>query len=79
MKYLQKLLNKKKSVIIDEALTIPSKSVLIIFVKIENEDFLPTIFLDLVELESQGAEQIYNTRLDSLSSAGLSNEYLKQI
>ena len=70
--------NKKICIIIDEASTISSKSVLIIFVKIENEDFSPTIFLDLVELESQGAEQIYNTMLDSLNSAGFSNEYLKQ-
>ena len=31
-----------------------------------------------MELESQGAEQIYNTMLDSLNSAGFSNEYLKQ-
>ena len=56
--------NKKICIIIDEASTISRKSVLIIFVKIENEDFSPTIFLDLVELESQGAEQIYNTMLD---------------
>ena len=35
-------------------------------------------FLDLVELESQGAEQIYNTMLNSLNSAEFSNEYLKQ-
>ena len=46
--------NRKIYIIIDEASIISSKSVLIIFVKIENEDFLPTIFLDLVELESQG-------------------------
>ena len=44
--------NKKVCIIIDEALTISSKSVLIIFVKIKNKDFSPTIFLDLVELES---------------------------
>ena len=31
-----------------------------------------------MELESQGAKQIYNTMLDSLNSAGFSNEYLKQ-
>ena len=49
-----------------------------IFVKIKNKDFSPTIFLYLVELESRGAEQIYNTMLDSLNSAGFSNEYLKQ-
>ena len=55
-----------------------SKSVLLIFAKIKNENFSPTIFLDLVELESQGAEQIYNTMLDSLNSAGFSDEYLKQ-
>ena len=70
--------NKKICIIIDEASTISSKSVLIIFVKIENEDFSPTIFLDLVEIESPGAEQIYNTMLDSLNSVGFSNEYLKQ-
>ena len=69
---------KKKCIIIDEALTNSSKSVLIIFVKIENEDFSPIIFLDLVELESQGAKQINNTMLDSLNPAGFSNEYLKQ-
>ena len=73
-----KITEQKKCIIIDEALTISSKYVLIIFVKIENEDFLPTIFLYLVELQSQEAEQIYNTRLDSLSSTGFSNKYLKQ-
>ena len=61
--------NKKICIIIDEASTISSKSVLIIFVKIENEDFSPTIFLDLVELESQGAEQIYNTIVPFLKIA----------
>ena len=70
--------NKKICIIIAEASTISSKCVLIIFVKIENEDFSPTIFLDLVELKSQGTVQNYNTILDSLNSAGLSNEYLKQ-
>ena len=70
--------NKKNCVIIDEASTISSKSVLVIFVKVEDEELSPIIFLDLVELESQGAEQIYNTMLDSLNSAGFNNEYLKQ-
>ena len=42
--------NRKICIIIDEASTISSKSVLIIFVKIENKDFSPTIFLDLMEL-----------------------------
>ena len=56
-----KMLNKIKKYVllyVDEASTIYSKSVLTILVKIENEDFSPTIFLDLVELESQGAELI---------------------
>ena len=70
--------NKKICIILDKASAISSKSVLIIFVKIENEDFSPTIVLDLVKLESQGAEQIYNTMFDSLNSDGFSNEYLKQ-
>ena len=36
------------------------------------------MFFDLVELESQGAEQIYNNMFDNLNSAGFRNEYLKQ-
>ena len=36
--------NKKICIIIDEASIISSKPVLVIFVKIETEDFLPTIF-----------------------------------
>ena len=70
--------NRKICIIIDEASTICSTSALIIFVKIENEEFSPIIFLDVAELESQGAEQIYNTMLDSFNSAGFSNEYLTQ-
>ena len=57
--------NKKICVIIDEASTISNKSVLVIFVKIEDNDLSPTIFLGLEELEDQGAEQIYNTLLES--------------
>lgn len=56
---------------------IPSKSVLIIFVKIEDCDLSSTIFGDLVELEGQGSEQIYDTMLESLHSAGFDNEYLR--
>ena len=51
--------NLKVCVIIDEASTISSKPVLIIFLKIEDCDQSPTILLDLVELEGQGAESIY--------------------
>ena len=68
--------NKKICVIIDEASTIYNKSVLVIFVKIEDNDLSPTIFLGLEELEDQGAEQIYNTLLESLHSTGFENTYV---
>ena len=45
--------------------------------KIEDNDLSPTIFLGLEELEDQGAEQIYNTLLESLHSTGFDNTYLK--
>ena len=69
--------NKKICVIIDEASTISNKSTLVIFVKIEDNDLTSTIFLGLEELEDQGAEQIYNTLLESLHSTGFDNTYLK--
>ena len=46
--------NRKICIIIDEASTISSKSVLIIFVKIENEDFLPTLFFGLGGVRKSG-------------------------
>jgi len=57
--------NLKICVIVDEASTISNKPVLIIFLKIEDCDVSPIIFFDLVELEEQGAEQIYSSLLKS--------------
>jgi len=55
--------NLKICVIVDEASTISNKPVLIIFFK--DCDVSPMIFFDLVELEEQGAEQIYASLLKS--------------
>ena len=44
--------------------------------KIEDCDVSPIIFFDLVELEGQGAEQIYASLLKSLYDGGFNNEYL---
>ena len=44
--------------------------------KIEDCDVSPIIFFDLVELEGQGAEQIYASLLKSLHDGGFDNEYL---
>jgi len=57
--------NLKTSVIVDEASTISNKPGLIIFLKIADCDVSPIIFFDLVELEEQGAEQIYASLLKS--------------
>ncbi|XP_076039002.1 E3 SUMO-protein ligase KIAA1586-like [Oratosquilla oratoria] len=69
--------NLKICVIVDEASTISNKPVVIIFLKIEDSDLSPTIFFDLVELEGQGAEQIYASLLKSLHDGGFDNEYLR--
>ena len=69
--------NLKICVITDEASTISSKPVVIIFLKIEDCDLSPTIYLDLVELEGQEAETIYTSLLNSLHCAGFDSEYLR--
>lgn len=69
--------NLKISVIIDEASTIFSKPVVVFFLKIEDCELSPTIFLDLVELEGQEAETIYTSLLNSLHCAGFDGEYLR--
>jgi len=61
---------------VDEASTISNKPVLIIFLKIKDCDVSPIIFFDLIELEGQGAEQIYASLLKSLLDGGFDNEYL---
>ena len=67
----------KICIIIDEASTVSSKPVLVIFIKIEDCNISPTIFLDLVELGGQGAEEIYTCLLNSLHLVGFDKEYLK--
>jgi len=57
--------NLKICVIVDEASTTSNKPVLISFFKVEDCGVSPIIFFDLVELEEQGAEQIYASLLKS--------------
>jgi len=75
--YQNHLTNLKICVIVDEASTISIKPVLINFLKIKDCDVSPIIFFDLVELEGQGAEQIYGSLLKSLHDGGFGIEYLK--
>ena len=49
---------------------------MVIFVKVEDSEFSPTIFVDLVQLEGQDAETIYTTLLNSLNNVGFDDEYL---
>ena len=67
----------KICIIIDEASNVSSKPVLVIFIKIEDCNISPMIFLDLVELGGQGAEEIYTCLLNSLHLVGFDKEYLK--
>ena len=67
----------KTCIIIDEASTVSSKPVIVIFIKIKDCIISPMIFLDLVELGGQGAEEIYTCLLDSLHLVGFDEAYLK--
>ena len=53
----------KVCVIIDEASTITTNSVLIIYLKVEYSEFSPVIFFDLVKLEAHNAKTIYTSLL----------------
>ena len=68
----------KICVIVDEASTISCKPVLIIYVKVEDRELSPTIFLRLVELVGQGVEAIHMCLLESLNSVGFSMDYLRK-
>uniref|UniRef100_A0A2D4FJ39 DUF4371 domain-containing protein n=1 Tax=Micrurus corallinus TaxID=54390 RepID=A0A2D4FJ39_MICCO len=69
---------RKISLIIDEASTISSKPVLILYLKIEGSAFSPTIFLELVELDRQDAETIYCSVIESLNKVGFNRNYLEK-
>ena len=68
----------KICVIVDEASTISCKPVLIIYVKVEDCELSPTIFVGLVELEGQGPEAIHRCLLESVNSVGFNMDYLRK-
>ncbi|XP_034286848.2 E3 SUMO-protein ligase KIAA1586-like [Pantherophis guttatus] len=70
--------NLKICLIIDEASTVSCKPVVILFLKVEDSDTSPTIFLELIELEKQDAETIYSSVMQSLNNVGLTKNYLKK-
>ncbi|XP_050058213.1 E3 SUMO-protein ligase KIAA1586-like isoform X2 [Aphis gossypii] len=68
----------KISVLIDESTTVSSKSCMAVFIKasISHEDPI-FIFLDLVKLEKQTAENIVNQLLNCLFTFGFQDSYLQ--
>uniref|UniRef100_A0A8C6VDP2 HAT C-terminal dimerisation domain-containing protein n=1 Tax=Naja naja TaxID=35670 RepID=A0A8C6VDP2_NAJNA len=68
--------NLKICLIIDKASTLSCKPVVIVFVKVEESDNPPTIFVELVELEKQDAETICSSVLESLHNVGFTTDYL---
>lgn len=67
----------KMSVIIDESTTISKKSALIIYIKV----CLPeptTFFLDIIELDDQGAECIFSTLMKCLDMYGFTSHVLSE-
>ncbi|XP_026544682.1 E3 SUMO-protein ligase KIAA1586-like [Notechis scutatus] len=70
--------NLKICLIIDEAPMIACKPVVILFIKVEDSVFSPTIFLELVELEKQDAETICSSVMESLNNVGLTKNYLEK-
>jgi hypothetical protein len=69
--------NSKLSVLIDESTTLSTKSAIVIYIKasISFEDPI-FIFLALVELKHQTAENIVTQLIDCLHESGFNNEYL---
>ncbi|XP_013927876.1 PREDICTED: LOW QUALITY PROTEIN: uncharacterized protein KIAA1586-like [Thamnophis sirtalis] len=70
--------NLKICLIIDEASTVSCKPVLIVFVKVEDSENPPTIFVELVELKKQDAETICSTVLESLHKVEFTQNYLQK-
>lgn len=74
-KIIQKEL--KVCLIIDEASTISSKPVVILYLRVEDAVTPPNIFIGLVELEKQNAETIFNAVMQCLFANGFSKTYLE--
>ncbi|XP_048356244.1 E3 SUMO-protein ligase KIAA1586-like [Sphaerodactylus townsendi] len=70
--------NLKICLVIDEASVISCKPVIVLFLKVEDSAASPTIFVELIELESQDAETICSSVMESLNNVGLTKNYLEQ-
>ncbi|XP_034298582.1 E3 SUMO-protein ligase KIAA1586-like [Pantherophis guttatus] len=70
--------NLKICLIINEASTVSCKPVLIVFVKVEDSEDPPTIFVELVELKKQDAETICSAVFESLYKVGFTQDYLQK-
>lgn len=71
--------NAKCSILIDESTTVSSLCGMVIYLKVSISNTDPIfIFLDLVELKNQTAENIVEQLLECLHSSGLNENYLKQ-
>ncbi|XP_073672010.1 E3 SUMO-protein ligase KIAA1586-like [Paramisgurnus dabryanus] len=70
--------SSKLSVLIDEATSLSHKSAMIVNIKASFDGATPEfVFLELVELESQRAEDIEQALLNCLDTAGFSKEWLQ--
>lgn len=75
-----KEISGKISIVIDEATSISSKSVLIVYLKCEiNKQQDPsTLLLDLVELADQKADSVFGSTVKCLEKYGFDHDYLKE-
>ncbi|XP_027132754.1 E3 SUMO-protein ligase KIAA1586-like [Larimichthys crocea] len=69
--------DKRFSVLIDESTTLSKKSALVVYLTSTVNNVPTVIFLDLVELESQSAENITNTLLQCLTTCGLNENFIR--
>uniref|UniRef100_A0A8C6XY64 Uncharacterized protein n=1 Tax=Naja naja TaxID=35670 RepID=A0A8C6XY64_NAJNA len=69
---------RKICLIIDEASTISSKPVLILYLKVEDPALSPTIFLELEELDKQDAKMICCLVMESSNKVGFNRNYLEK-
>jgi hypothetical protein len=69
----------KIAVLVDESTTLSKVAVMTVHIKADMGNGEPIfIFLDLVELEGQGAEALTNALLQCLKSSGFTEKYLHE-
>uniref|UniRef100_A0AAQ4R3J4 DUF4371 domain-containing protein n=1 Tax=Gasterosteus aculeatus aculeatus TaxID=481459 RepID=A0AAQ4R3J4_GASAC len=70
--------DQRFSVLIDESTTLSNKTALVVYLRSIISEVPTVIFLDLVEMESQSAENITKSLLQCLQTWGMDEDFIKE-